>query len=550
MPLKGMIVLAVSASITSACAWMTPSLAPGIRANAGAYHEVVSDFNDEVILANIIRAKNYVPLNISELSTITGNLSEQASLGLSVPFGKTYGSNTRSTATPALQLGSSPTFSMAPLNTQGFTLNIIQPIAPMYLLSKWNTGISRDVLLLLFIKEIQFADDIEYAQGADGKETSRVAARHRYRNNPNSPEEEKAFLALIADMRRSLEIKTMSVLEPVGPEFPFLTAAAADRGSQPQSAVAALTLIAGMGDAQYHVGNFDKAAKNGQLYRSYPSQVALCIDDSLSDGNRIYSQTVLQHLTEVRKSRAKRVSESLCTSAGTLDVACQSNFLSENLKFSNPGGLALLYLSGHGGGNSGSGNTTGLNNGGTNSGGTNPGANTGGAGRSSGAPGGSSGPTVTSVMQANRISAVLQATDCEGDQIVLEPSSESDFKEESQGFAHIEWRSISEVFQYLGAVSRNAGLTQWTTVPDTDIKTVGSPAKASYQEVLFRLGTSGTLEASYGGVKYGVSQGISKEGESAINDHSLEVLALLSELVNTAKVSSDIPVTQQLQILP
>jgi hypothetical protein len=34
------------------------------------------------------------------------------------------------------------------------------------------------------------------------------------------------------------------------------------------------------------------------------------------------------------------------------------------------------------------------------------------------------------------------------------------------------------------------------------------------------------------------------------DDQSLLVLSLLSELVNTAKISSDIPVTQQLQVLP
>jgi hypothetical protein len=35
-----------------------------------------------------------------------------------------------------------------------------------------------------------------------------------------------------------------------------------------------------------------------------------------------------------------------------------------------------------------------------------------------------------------------------------------------------------------------------------------------------------------------------------VNDQSLQVLSLLSELVNSAKISSDIPVTQQLQVLP
>ena len=62
---------------------MIPSLAPGLHDNAVAYDEAISDINDRVLLANIVRARDHVPLSITELSTITGTLSEQATLGLS-----------------------------------------------------------------------------------------------------------------------------------------------------------------------------------------------------------------------------------------------------------------------------------------------------------------------------------------------------------------------------------------------------------------------------------------------------------------------------------
>jgi hypothetical protein len=124
------------------CSSMIPSLAPRLHDNAVAYDAAISDINDRVLLANIVRARDYVPLSMTELSTITGTLSEQASLGLSVPFGGNYGSTPRGTATPSVQIGTAPTFSMAALNTRGFTLNIIQPISPVYVASKWNSGIS------------------------------------------------------------------------------------------------------------------------------------------------------------------------------------------------------------------------------------------------------------------------------------------------------------------------------------------------------------------------------------------------------------------------
>lgn len=70
------------------CSSMIPSLAPRLHDNAVAYDAAISDINDRVLLANIVRARDYVPLSMTELSTITGTLSEQASLGLSVPLGE------------------------------------------------------------------------------------------------------------------------------------------------------------------------------------------------------------------------------------------------------------------------------------------------------------------------------------------------------------------------------------------------------------------------------------------------------------------------------
>src|SRR5580698_1198214 len=165
MRAKGWLAGIASALAISGCTHILPSLGPGMRDNAVAYDAAISDINDRVLLANIVRARDYVPLNITELSTITGTLSEQASLGLSVPFGGNYGSTPRGTVTPSVQVGTAPTFSMAALNTRSFTLNIIQPISPVYVASKWNSGIAHELLLLLFVKDIQFADS--YARSAD-----------------------------------------------------------------------------------------------------------------------------------------------------------------------------------------------------------------------------------------------------------------------------------------------------------------------------------------------------------------------------------------------
>jgi hypothetical protein len=55
------------------------------------------------------------------------------------------------------------------------------------------------------------------------------------------------------------------------------------------------------------------------------------------------------------------------------------------------------------------------------------------------------------------------------------------------------------------------------------------------------------LRVNYGGENVAVGSGTIMSVSGNLNDQSLP---LLSELVNSAKISSDIPVTQQLQVLP
>jgi hypothetical protein len=59
-----------------------------------------------------------------------------------------------------------------------------------------------------------------------------------------------------------------------------------------------------------------------------------------------------------------------------------------------------------------------------------------------------------------------------------------------------------------------------------------------------------SLELNYGGENLAIGSGRIQIAAESFNDHSLLVLSLLSELVNSAKISSDIPVKQQLQVLP
>src|SRR3984957_18498042 len=119
------------------------SLAGSIQRSAVDYNATVVNYNDQMLIYTVLRARDEAPINILALSTITGALNLQAGIGSNTAFNSPGGSASRitSTTTPTIGTSSSPTWSMAWLNTRGFMLGIIQPISPMCVVSRWNTGI-------------------------------------------------------------------------------------------------------------------------------------------------------------------------------------------------------------------------------------------------------------------------------------------------------------------------------------------------------------------------------------------------------------------------
>lgn len=558
-----------------ACSSMIPSLAPGLHDNAVAYDAAISDINDKVLLANIVRARDYMPLSITELSTITGTLSEQATLGLSVPFGGNYGSVPRGTATPSIQLGAAPTFNMAALNTRGFTLNIIQPISPVYVASKWNSGIAHELLLLLFVKDIQFADsyalspedcttnvaassNIESSNDAKNASKALVVCHHKFINNPDLPGEQRAFKSAIESMLPSVGLKVMTIMEPIGPAFPFLPPGTAsgtvDKStSNPLDAYVLTTHIA---DGQYHVGNNDAIQGHGQLYRVYANQVAVCANDPVkTEDGTFYIYPVSADITAASHAAmgtgnspgtplARDLEERLQTFKNQCaignpqgDHACNSAKALSGRAMSSPGANAfgsytLLRVATHGANAEAEERATD------------------GAPRSGTPAGGGTGVgSVNTTLQHNRIGALLRADDCYADQSVREPITEREFQKYTETLGHIEWRSIAEVFQYLGAVLRRENGVTWDVPVENDV--VGSKASARPDTMfVLRAVQAAKLKVDYDGEKVGIGSGNIDTAIGTLNDQSLLVLSMLSELVNAAKISSDIPVTQQLQVLP
>jgi hypothetical protein len=505
---------AAGAAVLAAC-----SMATTIQRNALEYNASVATYNDHMLMYTILRARDEAPINILALSTINGAVSVQGALAGTTSYENISGfaaAHDFSTAvTPSIQASSSPTWSMASLDTQGFMLGIIQPISPMYVVSKWSTGIDREFLLRLFIKSINLKDEHGY---------------HEYLNNPGSPAAMAEFAQRLHSWLPYLHMRALTVLEPLGPAFdpaPVTTTSTTwDNTKKPlvsnkvettQSANAASQSLLGayehlmpLANGPFHVGNAPPGAPGGklnlQLYREYPQQVVLCVPHGGLSSEAVTSSTAPMGVVDQEEEQAMSAYALALKSAAKGGAGSQAPAASPP---STPGS------------------------------GT-PGA----AGANSGRP--ATPASLSSNLKLDRIAAILPLGACGQDELVLPPYTEEQNAKNSGTYSHVEWRSIAEVIQYLGAVLRARGEPGATTWTET-----GADG-TSVTHTLFALASNakgGFAAIEYRGATYTLSTD-SDHQSTATRDHSMQALSLLNELVSTAKVSSDIPNSQEIQIVP
>jgi hypothetical protein len=509
--LAGAVVVAAFVWVLCAC-----SMATSIQRDALDYNAGVANYNDQMLMYTILRARDDAPINLLALSTINGAVTLQGGLGAAAGYqnvnGTTVAHGFTGSLTPSITAGSSPTWSMASLNTQGFTLGIIQPISPMYVVSKWSTGLDREFLLRLFIKSINLKEANGY---------------HEYLNDPNSPAAMAGFSAKLHSWFPGISMRALTVLEPLGPSLDPSTVTSVstsrdESGKSPVSSriektdmvngantslLGAYEYLMPLSGGPFYVGNAAPRTPNGalrlQLYREYPQQVVLCVPRTELGTQPLTSSSVplgdQEEEEEAMSSYALALKAAAKNGAGKgPESSAPTSGSASNV---GPNGNQNLHPQ----------------------------------------PVGS----LSSSLKVDRVAAVLPIDACGQHELVLPAYTEEDNAKDSGTYSHVEWRSIAEVIDYLGALlrTRNAGAGQWT-----DIDASG----AAVQHSLFELSmesTSGFTHVAYRGGTYTIHTADDRSA-AAPQDHSLQALSLLNELVSAAKVSSDIPNTQDIQIVP
>lgn len=133
-----------------------------VRDQSISYGDAIEDTTDELLLLNILRAKDKAPLQFDTIPSIHESIQANAQLQSAIPFGPpNTKSTTRNLATGQLGLQVSPTFEIDHLVTKDFATGIASPIDPKFVKYWLDRGLDRRIVLLLFFSraEVTGPDD-------------------------------------------------------------------------------------------------------------------------------------------------------------------------------------------------------------------------------------------------------------------------------------------------------------------------------------------------------------------------------------------------------
>jgi hypothetical protein len=313
---QSMLLVLMAAVGLTACAPIY-TLSPQVKESARRYSEVMDDFADQGLLANVLRAKDFAPMNFNDLSSITGALSLSGTLGLTLPFGHYVGNPNASTllgykdtASPSFTGSTSPVINIGTLNTQGFMMTMIQPISTTYILSKWNSY-PHELLLYLFVKSVRFPneEDDHAPQDCLALDDLRCARRRVHINSPDDSGAFADFRRLVSEMVEkdsvfggNVDMKSLMLLDPLGGPVPFGQTLQATTPIPTQSPAAAPTqppkasaesattgtmnrTIAGRGSVRYCV-RVSYAEAHGAESDLSPEE---CLNLTASESLRVYA---------------------------------------------------------------------------------------------------------------------------------------------------------------------------------------------------------------------------------------------------------------------
>lgn len=220
------VVALAAAALLSGC-----SLSNFIKSDTSDYTQTYDEMTNVGLVTNILRARDYAPLNFSALSDIHMQMTLGGSLATTMPVGPFNHATTRATlgtGQSGINASVNPSIEIAPLDTQEFTRGILTPIDPVLVKYYMDREMPQKLLMFLVFSQIKTADITTGPEtGRPGNPTKPVRPT-QYFNDPSQPERLEAFASYIDEIignRPDVHVVTANRytgLIPIGPKFTFV----------------------------------------------------------------------------------------------------------------------------------------------------------------------------------------------------------------------------------------------------------------------------------------------------------------------------------------
>ncbi len=121
------------------------------------YNTAAETARNEMLLMNVLRARDRKPMVFTGLSRITGSVRAESRIGAAASTGSA--APDVQAFSPSFGFTDSPTFDVAVLDSQEFTRGIMTPVSTEILEYFWDQGYNREVLLYLVVDRVELECD-------------------------------------------------------------------------------------------------------------------------------------------------------------------------------------------------------------------------------------------------------------------------------------------------------------------------------------------------------------------------------------------------------
>lgn len=154
--LSVLVVLLLTAALGSGCT--THSYQP-LATQAVNFNLTVEQAQNEMLLLNVIRAKDRLPMYLTAISSLNGNLSTSVEAGLGGSYSAVKDAKKVITRglTPSIKgsVARNPNFTLAVLDGEKFTRGFLKPIDKRIVAYLWDQGWPPELLLYLLVQRVE-----------------------------------------------------------------------------------------------------------------------------------------------------------------------------------------------------------------------------------------------------------------------------------------------------------------------------------------------------------------------------------------------------------